>query len=521
MPPPVAARRPRPHRGASATAARPPWGKWLPIRLVAPTPRRASFRVTIDSTPASRSGAVTHRRPDTAVRSPRSPPRPDFAITEPPATGRHRRHRRGRHRRGGTGTGDSSEAARFRQAHDPRSAARSGARARPAARRRARHPGAARRPWSPGSSRRSPCRPACSRSSTSARGSAGSRRTRSSRSWPRRRSRSRCTRRCATCRQTTSCPASSRSRRTRSACCSANHAFIEAYMVGLNHEMARQLLWAGYPTDLRGQLLPAVLGRQRLRAASPVTRPTRRSWPSCSRTSRRSTPGRLPCRSAATRTGPASCRTTSCCSSGANCCAATPTRSSTRPRPSWTAAQRVIDAHRRAVSALRAARCPPTSPSSASTCQRTTPRAAPRPRPQGFFFVFQQHPTEPRFGLEPSADGTVHALGRPGLDQLRRPAAAAPGPGVPARHGGDGVLQQRLGAVATGLDDVRERARRHRAASTSSPRRHTPRASRSPTTPPTRTTPRTRGAPTLPRPPTSPCACPIRVAIHADLMVPS
>ena len=32
----------------------------------------------------------------------------------------------------------------------------------------------------------------------------------------------------------------------------ANHAFIEAYMVGLNHEMGRQLLWYDYPTDQRG-----------------------------------------------------------------------------------------------------------------------------------------------------------------------------------------------------------------------------------------------------------------------------
>ena len=31
-----------------------------------------------------------------------------------------------------------------------------------------------------------------------------------------------------------------------------NHAFIEAYMVGLNHEMGRQLLWNDYPTDQRG-----------------------------------------------------------------------------------------------------------------------------------------------------------------------------------------------------------------------------------------------------------------------------
>jgi hypothetical protein len=32
----------------------------------------------------------------------------------------------------------------------------------------------------------------------------------------------------------------------------ADHAFIEAYMVGLNQEMGRLLLWNGYPTDQRG-----------------------------------------------------------------------------------------------------------------------------------------------------------------------------------------------------------------------------------------------------------------------------
>lgn len=32
----------------------------------------------------------------------------------------------------------------------------------------------------------------------------------------------------------------------------ANQRFIEAYMVGLNHEMARELLWNEYPTDQRG-----------------------------------------------------------------------------------------------------------------------------------------------------------------------------------------------------------------------------------------------------------------------------
>src|SRR6266498_3954326 len=31
-----------------------------------------------------------------------------------------------------------------------------------------------------------------------------------------------------------------------------NQPFIESYMVGLNHEFARELLWREYPTDQRG-----------------------------------------------------------------------------------------------------------------------------------------------------------------------------------------------------------------------------------------------------------------------------
>jgi hypothetical protein len=31
-----------------------------------------------------------------------------------------------------------------------------------------------------------------------------------------------------------------------------NERFVESYMVGLNHEMARELLWNGFPTDQRG-----------------------------------------------------------------------------------------------------------------------------------------------------------------------------------------------------------------------------------------------------------------------------
>jgi hypothetical protein len=32
----------------------------------------------------------------------------------------------------------------------------------------------------------------------------------------------------------------------------ANQAFVEAFLTGMNHEMSRELLWRGYPTDQRG-----------------------------------------------------------------------------------------------------------------------------------------------------------------------------------------------------------------------------------------------------------------------------
>jgi hypothetical protein len=38
----------------------------------------------------------------------------------------------------------------------------------------------------------------------------------------------------------------------RAALLQTNRVFLEAYLVGLNHEMSRELLWRGYPTDQRG-----------------------------------------------------------------------------------------------------------------------------------------------------------------------------------------------------------------------------------------------------------------------------
>jgi hypothetical protein len=52
--------------------------------------------------------------------------------------------------------------------------------------------------------------------------------------------------------------------------------FIEAYMLGLNHEMARELLWRGYPTDQRGTVFRQCWDVSAL--LSPELTPTEREW---------------------------------------------------------------------------------------------------------------------------------------------------------------------------------------------------------------------------------------------------
>ena len=60
-----------------------------------------------------------------------------------------------------------------------------------------------------------------------------------------------------------------------------NPRFIEAFMLGLNHELSRELVWRGYPTDRRGTYFrrfwdaPATAGSQPL--------PDVRGWPAASR----------------------------------------------------------------------------------------------------------------------------------------------------------------------------------------------------------------------------------------------
>src|SRR5207249_845035 len=59
-----------------------------------------------------------------------------------------------------------------------------------------------------------------------------------------------------------------------------NPRFVEAYMAGLNHEMARELLWRGYPTDQRGTYFQSFWDRRGAPSAQTTTDiPPIPAWP--------------------------------------------------------------------------------------------------------------------------------------------------------------------------------------------------------------------------------------------------
>ena len=288
-------------------------------------------------------------------------------------------------------------------------------------------------------------------------------------------------------------------------------------MVGLNHEMARQLLWNGYPTDQRGQLLPAVLGRQRLRAAA--RRPDRpgRSSPSCSRTSRRSTPGRCRAARRSTRTGPTSCRQRR--AAGARRAAAPlPERDHLRrPRPSCDGGdtrmhrrptdERLSDLPRHAAADMtflgfnlspsttpRAAR-PPRRRASSSSSSSSRPsrgsgssRRPPAPVTQWADLAWTNFgDRRPRLAQAPARRRRQAAPRRP-----RSRHAAEPSPGVFRCAGVASTICARVLAQRPSCP-------------TSCPRRLRPTGVADRRGDPR--TPRPPGAPTPPRPPTSRCAC--------------
>ncbi len=184
-----------------------------------------------------------------------------------------------------------------------------------------------------------------------------------------------------------------------------NHPFIEAYMVGLNHEMARQLLWVGYPTDCMGTYFrqfwdvsnyvpqtgdptnPAQLSEM-LKDIPPIM-----TWPLAgplgtheNRTKIVANNVVLLIRGELLRRYPDTIIYAAKAKLAGN--------------------QRVIDTSDERYP-IFGGTLPGDMTFVGFNLSPQDAKGGTAAAPQGFFFVFQQHPSGPRFGLEPSASGTV------------------------------------------------------------------------------------------------------------------
>lgn len=222
----------------------------------------------------------------------------------------------------------------------------------------------------------------------------------------------------------------------------ANHAFIEAYMVGLSHEMARQLLFAGYPTDCMGTYFrqfwdvskyvpepgdptdPAQLA-ELLRDIPPIV-----TWPLPAGLGQHENRADLvPDNVVLIIRGELLRRY--------------PDAIIYAARAKIVQGQRVIDETAEKYPIFGGTLSADTNFLGFNLGSADV-KGGTASSPQGWFFVFQQHPTGPRFGLEPSAAAAVTrwadlAWTNFGGVQVAAPAAhaAAPvklvGPWTPAR----------------------------------------------------------------------------------------
>jgi hypothetical protein len=178
-----------------------------------------------------------------------------------------------------------------------------------------------------------------------------------------------------------------------------NHAFIEAYMVGLNHTFAQHLLFDNYPTDQRGSYFrqfwdvrgyvptpadptDADAIREQLKDIPPVHTWSRTN--SLGRNENR--PSTVPNNLVLLVRGELLLR---------------------YPNAVIYAAEAVIQNGKRTLGStelhpLYKATLTPDITLVGFDLDEATARGSTRPgQPQGWFFVFQQNPGEPRFGLEP------------------------------------------------------------------------------------------------------------------------
>jgi hypothetical protein len=179
----------------------------------------------------------------------------------------------------------------------------------------------------------------------------------------------------------------------------ANQRFIEGYMVGLNHEMARQLLWSDYPTDQRGSYFrqfwdvssyvpqatdpadPAAL-RERLEDIPPI-----HTWPPPSAL------GTHP-----NRTGVAADAVVLLVRG--ELFRRYPNAIVYAGKAKLAGSSRVLDDTDERYPIFRGV-LPDDITFLGFNLSREDARGGTAQSPAGFFFVFQEQPTEPRFGLEP------------------------------------------------------------------------------------------------------------------------
>lgn len=167
-----------------------------------------------------------------------------------------------------------------------------------------------------------------------------------------------------------------------------NARFVEAFLAGLNHEMARELLWRGYPTDQRGTYFRNFWDRRGISPfAAPVTDiPEIHTWPPQKHLGQIADAGNslvVLIRGEIIRRYP-----------NAILSMVQATWPTGQPRPSL-GTQEVHPVMRGTLGADIMFFGFPMTPQAAT--------GAGSPDQPGWFFVIQEHPCAPRFGLEPDA----------------------------------------------------------------------------------------------------------------------
>jgi len=183
-----------------------------------------------------------------------------------------------------------------------------------------------------------------------------------------------------------------------------NHRFIEGYMVGLNHEMARQLLWNDYPTDQRGSYF-----RQFWDVSAYVPQPGDPTDPAALTELLKDIP-QVHTWPTPTALGQHPNRTDIVPDNvvllvRGELFKRYPNAIVYAARAKVVGDKRVMDDSDERYPIFRGTLGPDIT-FVGFNLSKADAKGGTAAAPQGFFFVFQQQPTEPRFGLEPVEDAT-------------------------------------------------------------------------------------------------------------------